>query len=99
MVEVAYKIAVIAVIIVAIVAFIVSLVALFDNFAPEPIQQAVSSFVATAGGYIAWGRGLVNYFMYPGTEFLIDIVLALSIFSKPLLWLSKLSVKILSMLS
>ena len=81
-----------AILIAAFVALIAVLINLFSWLAPATWQNSINQIVMLGSSYISQARGLVNQFVL--TPAVVTGCLTVFVFSKPLIWLAKLTYKI-----
>lgn len=81
-----------AILIAAFVALIAVLINLFSWLAPATWQNSINQIVMLGSSYISQARGLVNQFVL--TPAVVTGCLTVLVFSKPLIWLTKLTYKI-----
>lgn len=81
-----------AILIAAFVALIAVLINLFSWLAPSTWQNSINQIVMLGSSYISQARGLVNQFVL--TPAVVTGCLSVFVFSRPLIWLIKLTYKI-----
>lgn len=81
-----------AILIASFVALIAVLINLFSWLAPATWQNSINQIVMLGSSYISQARGLVNQFVL--TPAVVTGCLTVFVFSKPLIWLTKLTYKI-----
>lgn len=81
-----------AILIAAFVALVATLITLFSWLAPASWQNAINTIIMFGSSYIQQARGLVNQFVL--TPAVVTGCLSVFVFSKPLIWLAKLTYKV-----